>query len=98
MKFLESQGADFTAINYFLDPIPEDTLRDLLIKLEIPVSDLFRKKEPRYKELGIDERKFTEEELIKILAENPDLIERPIVVRGNKAVLGRPPENILKLF
>lgn len=98
MKLLESKGADFAAINYFLDPIPEAILRELLGKLGIPAIDLFREKEPRYKELGIGEKKLTEEDLIKILAANPELIERPIVVRGNKAVLGRPPENVLKLF
>ena len=97
MKLLESKGVEFDKIDYFIDPIPENTLRELLKKLGIPAIGLFRKKEPRYRELGITED-MTEDELIHILAENPELIERPIVVRGEKAVLGRPPENILSLF
>jgi arsenate reductase len=98
MKLLESKGVDFNAINYYIDPIPEATLRELIKKLNIAPIDLFRQKEPRFKELGLDKKNLSDQELIKILAENPDLIERPIVVRGNKAVLGRPPENVLALF
>jgi arsenate reductase len=98
MKLLESKGIDLNVINYFIDPIPADTLRDLIKKLGIRPIDLFHKKEERFRELGITSKHYSDEELIEILAKNPELIERPIVVRGNKAVLGRPPENVLKLF
>ena len=98
MKLLESQGVQFHSVNYFIDPIPEQTLRELIQKLGILPIDLFRKKEPRFRELGIAATPHSDEELIKILAANPELIERPIIVRGDNAVFGRPPENVLKLF
>jgi len=98
MKLLESRGVAFDAINYFIDPIPAETLRDLIHKLGIRPIDLFRKKEDRFRNLDIASKTLSDEELIQILADNPELIERPIVVRGEKAVLGRPPENVLQLF
>jgi arsenate reductase len=98
MEMLRDQGVDFDAINYFIDPINKATLKDLLLKLKIPALGLFRTKEPAFKELKISERDHSEDELLDILAEHPELIERPIVVRGDSAVLGRPPENILTLF
>ena len=98
MLLLKEQGVSFDAINYFIDPIPEATLTELVKKLGISPLDLFRKKEPKYRELGIGEKNLSDAELIHLLAENPDLIERPIVVKGDRAVLGRPPENVLKLF
>ena len=98
MKLLESKGVDLNIINYFIDPIPTDTLRVLIQKLGIRPIELFRKKEDRFRELGIGSKNYSDEELIEILGENPELIERPIVVRGDKAVLGRPPENVLQLF
>lgn len=98
MELLHTRGVEFSAINYFIDPIPADILRDLIAKLGISPIDLFRKKEAKFKELEIGTKNYSNEELIDILAKYPELIERPIVVRGNKAVLGRPPENVLKLF
>jgi arsenate reductase (glutaredoxin) len=98
MELLRSKGVDFDSINYFIDPIDKATLTDLLRKLSIPAIGLFRTKEPLFRELKIRERALSDPELVDILAEHPELIERPIVVRGEKAVLGRPPENVLKLF
>ena len=98
IKLLETKGVPFQAINYFFEPIDRETLRVLLGKLGIRPIELFRKKEPRFRELGIAEKELSDEALIDILAENPELIERPIVVRGERAVLGRPPERILELF
>jgi arsenate reductase (glutaredoxin) len=98
MKLLESKGVAFDAINYFIEPIDAPTLRTLVEKLGIKPIDLFRKKEPRFKELDLDKKTLSDDDLIEILSANPELIERPIVVRGDKAVLGRPPENINELF
>jgi len=98
MELLRSRGVPFESINYFVDPIPAHTLRELIAKLGIAPIDLFRKKEARFKALEIASKNYSDDELIEILAENPELIERPIVVRGNKAILGRPPEHVLTLF
>src|SRR5947208_1481406 len=80
MKLLESKGVDLNVINYFVDPIPAATVRDLIGKLGIKPIDLFRKKEERFKELEIASKNYSDDELIEILAANPELIERPIVV------------------
>ncbi len=98
MEMLREKGVQFDAINYYIDPIDKATIKSLLGKLQIPAIELFRKKEAKFKELGLAEGDLSEEELIEVLAQNPDLIQRPIVVRGDKAVLGRPPENINMLF
>jgi arsenate reductase len=60
--------------------------------------DLLRKSEPVYKELGLAEDKFSDSELIALMIEHPDLLQRPIVERGDRAVLGRPTENVKELL
>jgi arsenate reductase len=69
-------------------------LRDLIAKLGITPRDLLRKGEQAYRDLQLKDRELSDDELIEIMVENPDLIQRPIVVRGDKAVLGRPPESV----
>lgn len=98
MKLLEAKGVELHSINYFIDPIPAATLRDLLKKLGIPARGLMRKKEETYRTLRLADADLSEEELIGAMVQHPELIERPIVVRGKRAVLGRPPENINQLF
>ena len=66
-------------------------------KLKLSARELMRTKEDAYKSLGLKDET-DEEKLIKAMAENPKLIERPIVIKGDKAVLGRPPEKVLELF
>ena len=70
----------------------------MIKKLGIGPRDLLRKGEQVYRDLNLKDREISDDELIEIMVENPDLIQRPIVVRGNKAVLGRPPENIQQLL
>ena len=60
--------------------------------------ELLRTKEPRYKELGLEARDVSDDELIRLMAEYPDLMQRPIVERGERAVLGRPVEKILDIL
>ena len=82
----------------YLDSPPSITeLRDLLTKLAFRASDLLRKGESIYKE-KVKPYDLTEQELLALMVEHPKLIERPIVVCGKCAVLGRPPENVLKLI
>jgi arsenate reductase len=73
-------------------------LRGLLNKLGLSAREILRKDEPVAKDLGIGKKEFSDEELIALMAKHPDLIQRPIVVRGKEAVLGRPPENVEKLL
>jgi arsenate reductase len=70
----------------------------LLKKLGLTATEILRQDEPVAKQLGIGKKDFSDKELIALMAKHPDLIQRPIVVRGNQAVLGRPPENVDKLL
>lgn len=97
LALIQEAGIQPEIIKY-LDEVPsKEELLDILMKLNLKPVDILRKGETAYKEI-IKGKNFGDEELIQIMLENPKLIERPIVVRGNKAVLGRPPENVKVLF
>jgi arsenate reductase (glutaredoxin) len=98
LRLLRERGEDFEAINYFETPLSEADLWSLLKKLGLSARDILRKDEPVAKELGIGKKALSDEELVALMAKHPDLIQRPIVVCGDKAVLGRPPENVEKLL
>ena len=93
LAFLEEKGVDFTVRLYLSDPLNEEDLRRIIMKLNLPVTDLIRKQEEQYKK-ELKGRNFTDDEWIKILLENPKLIQRPIVETKYKAVIGNPVENI----
>lgn len=98
LGILRDRGADFESINYYETPLTVPELRKLIDKLGIAPRDLLRKGEQVYRDLGLAKSDLSDEELIRVMVENPDLIQRPIVVRGNKAVLARPPENVDELL
>jgi arsenate reductase len=85
-------------IDYLKTPPDAGALRELLRKLQMRPRELMRNGESIYRDLRLDDPKLSDAALIEAMAENPILIERPIVVAGAKAVLGRPPENVLKLL
>jgi len=93
LALLQNSGVDFEIIEYLKTPLTKDELKDLLQKLGIPASELIRKNEAIWKE-QFKNKDLTEAELIDAMIEFPKLIERPIVVNGNTAVIGRPTENI----
>lgn len=84
-------------MNYFIDELTEDKLRDLLKKADLEPSQILRKREKIYKELNLAEETDSDK-LIKIIIENPNLLERPIVEVGDKAVLARPIEKAIELI
>lgn len=90
LNILNESGQEFERIDYYHSPLTVTALRDLVQKLAIPVRGLLRQDEPLAR--GTDS--MDDEALLQLMADHPDLIQRPIVVRGAKAVLGRPPENI----
>ena len=98
INILKDRCADFEAINYYEHPLSAEELHSLIEKLGLSPQDLLRKGEQIYRDLKIGERDLTDDELIELMVENPDLIQRPIVVRGKKAVLGRPPESVEDLL
>ncbi len=98
LSLLKERGVDFQAINYYENPLTEAELRVLLKKLGLTAREILRKDEPLARELGLAKGNFSEEKLLALMAKHPDLIQRPIVVSGDRAVLGRPPENVEKLL
>jgi arsenate reductase len=96
-KLFEENGIDYKKVNYFIEPLTEKKLRELLAKANLWPFDVVRKNEPVYKELYISEIKDADE-LIKIIAENPGILQRPIVEVGDKAVLARPIEKAIGLI
>lgn len=98
VKLLKERGVEFEAVNYYERPVTTEELRGLLEKLGVSPRDILRKDEPVARSLGINRREVSDDELIQLMVENPDLIQRPIVVRGNRAVLARPVANIEELL
>jgi len=96
-KLFEENGIDYTKVNYFIEPLTEEKLRDLLKKANLSPFDVLRKAEPVYKELNISEVTDADA-LVKLIVENPSLLQRPIVEIGTRAVLARPIENALELI
>jgi arsenate reductase len=97
-KLLRESGIPYEKINYYNEPLSRKKLSELLGKMNMKPRDLLRKGEAVYKELGLAEDKFSDSELIALMIEHPDLIQRPIVERGDRAVLGRPTENVKELL
>ena len=97
-KLLRESGVEFEKVNYYIKPLTEKKLRELLKKMKLSPRDLLRTSEAVYRELGLGKRELSDDELIAIMIEHPALIQRPIVERGSRAVLGRPVENVKELL
>jgi arsenate reductase len=95
---LKASGVDFDAVDYYTDPIPKAKLKELLRKMGIAPRDLLRTKEAIYKTLGLGEREFTDAELVDLMVQHPDLIQRPIVEKGSRAILARPAERLKEIL
>ena len=95
---LKESGVDFAAVDYYLDPIPKAKLRELLRKMNMPARDLLRTKEPIYKTLKIGDSDLTDDEIVDLMVRHPDLIERPIVEKGSRAILARPAERLKEIL
>ena len=98
LAILNEQGLEPEIRLYLENPPNEAELRSILAKLGIPARDLLRKGELDYKALNLSEPDVSETEIIKAMTEYPKLIERPIVIKEDKAMIGRPPERILELL
>ena len=98
LQLLKDRGVAPRIVEYLKDPPDAAALRVLLKQLGLSARDVLRRAEAPYKELGLADPNMSEDELIAAIVANPILLERPIVVKGESAVLGRPPENVLKLL
>ena len=97
-KALTDNGIDFEKVNYYIDPFTKTKLRSLLKKMKMKPSELLRKKEKVYKDLKFDKKNYSEEQILDLMIKYPDLVQRPIVEKGEKAILARPAEKINELF
>ena len=97
-KLLRESGVSFEKVNYYTAPLTKKKLNELLTKMKLKPRDILRTSEPIYRELGLGKGEFTDDEIVALMIKHPDLIQRPIVERGNRAVLGRPTENVKSLL
>ena len=92
----EKSNEEINIIEYLKTPPSIEELQQILQKLNLPVQEIIRKNEDEYQQFMNEE--YSNQEWLKILHDHPRLIQRPIVVRDDKAVIGRPPENVLKIL
>ena len=97
-RLLRESGVAFEKVNYYIEPLSKKKLTELVRKMGIKPRELLRKSEPVYKQLGLADKEVSDTELIALMVEHPDLMQRPIVERGDRAVLGRPTENVKELL
>lgn len=93
-RLLRESGIDFDKINYYIEPLGEAKLRELIGKMKIDPRQLLRTSEPLYRELGLARQTLSDDEIIALMSKHPELMQRPIIERGDRAILGRPTENI----
>ena len=97
LEILQEKNCSFKIVEYLKEPLSELKIKVLLKQLQLTPIDIIRTKEKCFSEIGLSKTS-TDVELIKAMVENPILLERPIITDGKKAVIGRPPENVLKLL
>jgi arsenate reductase len=97
-RLLRASNVDFEKVNYYTAPLTKKKLRELLTKMKLVPRDLLRTSEPVYRELGLAKGEFTNDQIVSLMIEHPDLMQRPIVERGARAVLARPTENVKALL
>ena len=98
MDLLNEKGIETAIVEYLNSPPNTDELNEVLDLLGLEPRDLMRKHETPYKENNLDNPDLTREQLIQAMIDNPILIERPIIINGNKATIGRPPEKVLDIL
>lgn len=98
LALLEENGVTLEVFEYLKSPVSIELLISVVTKLGVNVRDIIRSKEAEYKESGLDDPSLSDDDIYTILVNNPKLIERPIVINGDKAAVGRPPENVLAII
>jgi|SRR5690606_13817584 len=94
IKIVQESGQPYTTINYYDQPFSKSGLQELLRQAGLKPSDIIRHKEELYKKLQLRQSQFTDEELLNLMIQYPDLIQRPLVQKGDRVILARPPETI----
>jgi len=95
---LKESGVDFDAVDYYTDPIPKAKLKELLKKAGMSARDLLRTREEIYRTLKLGEKDLSESDIIDLMVTHPDLIQRPIVEKGSRAILARPADRLKEIL
>jgi len=98
LRILQDNNCEIEIINYLEKDLDVSLIKDILKKLSLKPRDILRTSEQDYKDNNLEEDNLSDDDLINFMIKHPKLIERPIVIKGHKAVLGRPPENVLELL
>ena len=98
LELITSMGVIPKVKLYLKEKILHEELDEILKMLKIKPHDLLRKSEKEYKEFNLENNELKDEDIIDIMIKNPILIQRPIIIRNNMAIIGRPPENILQII
>ena len=98
LELLKSKHDDIEIIKYLDTPPSTSEIENLLQQLNLNIRDILRKNEPEFKENNLSNPEFSSEQLVKLTNQYPKVLERPIVSYNNRAIIGRPPENVLELF
>ena len=97
LSFLKESGRDVKKILYLENPLNKEAIRDVLKKLNIPACDLVRKNESIYID-AFKDKELTDEEWVEVMVKYPKLIERPVIINGDRAVIGRPLEKVEEII
>ena len=95
---LKESSVDFESVNYYTEPLSKAKLKELIKKMGIKAPELFRTKEEIYKKLKLAGKRISDDEAIELMVKHPDLIQRPIVEKGNRAILARPAEKLKEIL
>ena len=95
---LRASGVDFDTVDYYLEPIPKPKLQELIRKMGIAPRQLLRTKEEAYRSLGLADAAVSDDQIVDAMAAHPDLIQRPIIEKGDRAILARPAERLKEIL
>jgi arsenate reductase (glutaredoxin) len=98
LHLIKESGQSFTAVNYYDKPFTKSKLKALLKKAKLSPKDILRTKEAIYKTLGLAKKEFSDDALLELMIQNPDLIQRPIVEKGDRVLLARPAETVKNIL
>ena len=98
LQLLEDNGVEPEIIDYLEDPPTPEELKRIIEMLGVPARDLLRSTEPVYKDADLDDDSLSDDEIIDAICEYPALMQRPIVVAGDRAIIGRPPSRVLEII
>jgi arsenate reductase len=95
---LKESGVEMESVDYYLEPLSEAELTELVKKMGVKAFELLRSKEETYKKLKLGEKEVSDSEAIKLMVKHPELMQRPIVEKGSRAILARPAERLKEIL